>query len=334
MNFEEGITVSGHVTHASNPVTMGNLMFMPRMQSRAVSPSTQRQTVSAMISPDGSYIATGLSSGDYDVRVSAPGIGYSTPYTAAANGTFDIDIRGALLRGRVIDASSNAPVSNARVTVTSRAPSFGSATSDSDGRFTIDALADASYNLQVTSDQYAPSAPQQIVVSNGTVPDVEVRLEQAPAVTIHLVDSTTGSPIDGNIAVMDAARRYNGNATRIDNGTFKVWLKPGTYNVSAYARGYLSKTTPITTPPADVTISLGRGGSLLIRARTAQLVRLDVPGGNTQRFLGPVQAGTNGPYDSLPPGSYLLSTVGTDRTVLRSTPVTIVAGETVTIDLP
>jgi hypothetical protein len=333
INFEEGITITGHVTRAGGPVTTGNLLFMPRNQSRSAPPSTQRQPVNAMISADGSYIATGLAAGDYDVRVMSPSVNYSTQYTAAANGTFDIDVRGALLRGRVVDASSNAPVPNARVNVSGRGPLFGSATSDSDGRFTIDALADATYNLQVSSDQYA-AASQQIVVSNGSVPDVEVRLDQAPAVTIHLVDSTTGSPVDGNVAVMDAAHKSNGSATRIDTGTFKVWLKPGTYNVSAYARGYISKSTTLTTPPAEATIALARGGALLIRAHTAQLVRLDIPGGNTQRFLGPMQAGTNGPYDSLPPGSYLLSTIGTNRTVLRSVPVTIVAGETVTIDLP
>jgi hypothetical protein len=334
MNFEEGITVSGHVTRANGPVTAGNLTFMPRTSApRSVSPSTDRQMVNAMISPDGSYIATGLAAGDYDVRVNGPGIGFLTKYTAAANGTFDIDIRGALLRGHVIDASTNAPVANAHVTVSSRTPSFGSATTDSDGRFTVDALADATYNLQVTSDQYATSS-QQIVISNGSVPDVEVRLEQAPAVIIHLVDATSGSPVDGNVAVADATRKYSGTAVRIDAGTFKVWLKPGTYNANAYARGYISKATTITTPPAEVTIPIARGGALIIRARSAQQVRLDIPGGNTQRYLGPLQIGTNGPYDSLPPGSYLLSTVGNDRTVIRSVPVTIVPGETVTIDLP
>jgi large repetitive protein len=333
MNFDEGITVSGHVTRASGPVTAGSVAFMGRMAPRAGSMPIDRQMINAVISPDGSYIATGLTAGDYDVRVNGPGLGYATKYTAATNGTFDIDIRGALLRGRVVDASTNVPVANAHVNVASRMPSFGSATTDSDGRFAVDALADATYSMQVSSDQYA-TASQQIVVSNGSVPDVEVRLEQAPGVIIHLVDATSGSPVDGNVAVADAAHRYSGTAVRIDNGTFKVWLKPGTYNANAYARGYISKALTITTPPAEVTIPISRGGALIIRARSAQQVRLDIPGGNTQRFLGPVQIGTNGPYDSLPPGSYLLSTVGNDRTVLRSMPVTIVPGETVTIDLP
>jgi hypothetical protein len=334
MNFEEGITVSGHVTRANGPVTGGSVTFAARVQaSRPGSMQIDRQMVNAMISPDGSYIATGLVAGDYDVRVNGPGLAYSTKYTAAASGTLDIDIRGALLRGRVVDASTNAPVANARVNVASRTPSFGSATTDSDGRFTVDALADATYSMQVSSDQYATSS-QQVVVSNGSVPDVEVRLEQAPGVIIHLVDATSGAPVDGNVAVADAAHKFSGTAMRIDAGTFKVWLKPGTYNASAYARGYISKATTITTPPAEVTIPIARGGTLIIRARSAQQVRLDIPGGTTQRFLGPLQVGTNGPYDSLPPGSYLLATVGNDRTVIRSMPVTIVPGETVTIDLP
>jgi protocatechuate 3,4-dioxygenase beta subunit/5-hydroxyisourate hydrolase-like protein (transthyretin family) len=332
MNFDAGITISGHVTRAGGLVTTGSVLFVPSRQP-GIPPSADRQVANAMISSDGSYIASGLSTGDYDVRVNAPNVAFGTKYTVAASGTFDIDIRGALLRGHVVDASTGGPVSNARVTVASRLPAYGSASTDSDGRFTVDALADATYDMNVSSDQYVTSS-QQIVVANGAVPDVEIRLEQGPAVLIHVVDATTGSPIDGNVAVTDAAHKFNGQATKVDTGTFKVWLKPGSYNASAYARGYVPRMMSFTTPPAEVSVAISRAGSLLIRARSAQMVRLDVPGGVTQRFLGPIQIGLNGPYDSLPPGSYLLSTIGADRTVIRSLPVMIVAGETATIDLP
>ena len=332
MNFEEGITVSGHVTRIGGSVTMGNVLFVPR-RPPGTPPSSDRQPATAMIGSDGSYVASGLSAGDYDVRVNAPEIAFATKYTAVASGTFDIDIRGALLRGHVVDASTGAPVANARVTVISRLPAYGSASTDSDGRFIVDALADATYDMNVSSDQYVTSS-RQIVVASGAVPDVEIRLEQGPAVLIHLVDATTGAPIDGNVAVTDATHKPNGQATKVDTGTYKVWLKPGSYNANAYARGYVPRMMSFTTPPADVSIAIARAGSLLIRARSAQIVRLDVPGGVTQRFLGPIQIGLNGPYDSLPPGSFLLSTIAADRTVLRSLPVNIVAGETVTIDLP
>ena len=334
MNFDDGITVNGHVTRGGVAQSMGNINFIPKT-AKGSPPSPDRQSASASISGDGSYTASGLTAGDYDVRINAPGLAYSTSYTAVASGVYDIDIRGALLRGRVVDATSGAPLAETRVSVSSRAPAFGSATTDSDGRFTISALVDATYTMQVSRDQYAAST-QQIVVSNGSVPDVEVRLEQAPAVTVHIVDATTGAPVDGNVMFTEAgpAHTFSGQAMRVDTGTFKVWLKPGSYNVGTNARGYIYKITPFTTPPTEVTIALMRGGRLLIRAKTAQQVRLDLPTGAMQRHLGPIHEGTNGPYEAIPPGSYLLSTYGTDRTVIRSIPVTIVAGETVTIDLP
>jgi hypothetical protein len=335
MNFDDGITLNGHVTRAGVIQPGGNINFIPKT-AKGSAPSPDRQSASASISADGSYTASGLTAGDYDVRINAPGLAYSTAYTAIASGVYDIDIRGALLRGRVVDATSNAPLPETRVSVSSRAPAFGSATTDSDGRFAISALVDATYTMQVSRDQYAAST-QEIVVSNGSVPDVDVRLEQAPAVTVHIVDATTGAPIDGNVFITDAtpAHTFSGQAMRVDAGTFKVWLKPGNYKAGANARGYIYNVTSFTTPPTEVTVALVRGGTLVIRARTAaQQVRLELPTGALKRPLGPIHEGTNGPYEAIPPGSYLLSTYGTDRTVIRSMPVTIMAGETVTIDLP
>lgn len=351
LNFEEGITVSGHVTKGGGPLPGGNINFAPKRRPASASApaSTSQQNANATIGLDGNYVASGLSVGDYDVRIITTGISFATTYSVVSNATFDVDIKGALLRGHVVDAGTGAPVANARVNLSSRLPAFGTATSDSDGRFTVDALADATYNMGVSSDQYAASS-QQVVVANGSVPDVEVRLEQAPAVIIHIVDSISGAPVDGNVAIMGSGQGpgviggpvlgvgsgpgSNGQAVRTDTGTFKAWLKPGTYNISAYARGYLSKKMTFTTPPGDVTVPIAKGGNLQIRAGSAQQVRLDNPGGGTQRLLGPIHVGMNGPYDSLPPGSYLLSTFGNDRKVIRSVPVAIIPGETVTIDIP
>ena len=124
MNFDEGMTVSGHVTRAGVAVSMGNIAFIPTAQTiqknAAASASGAGQAVNALISPDGSYIATGLTPGDYNVRVNGPNLSFQTKYTASGSGTFDIDIRGALLRGRVVDATTGAPVANAQVSVNSR----------------------------------------------------------------------------------------------------------------------------------------------------------------------------------------------------------------------
>ncbi|HEX3577246.1 MAG TPA: carboxypeptidase-like regulatory domain-containing protein [Thermoanaerobaculia bacterium] len=349
LNFEEGITVTGRVTKGGVPLSLGNITFIPVIARPASngpgvvggvaglspsSPDSQRQYVNAMISTDGTYTAAGLAIGDYSVRVTSTGaLQYQTKYTAAASGTFDVDIHGATLRGRVVDARSGAPLAGARVTLTSRLPANGAAATDSDGRFAIDTLPDATYDLSVSRDEYAV-ASQSVVVANGSTPDVDVRLEQTPAITIHVTDSVTGAPVDANVFIQDpTGASLRGEATRVDSGTFRAWLKAGNYTASIGARGYVFKSQSLTAP-GDVAVALVRAGALLIRARTAQRARLDLPDGGPRRGLGMLRPGTNGPYESMPPGSYMLTLIGSDGKVVQSIPVLINAGQTTTIDTP
>jgi protocatechuate 3,4-dioxygenase beta subunit len=333
INFDEGITVRGRVTRSGVALPGGAISFLPQMiRGTGGMAATARQPVNTFLSPDGTYIASGLMAGDYDVRINGPAITYQTTYTAAASGTFDIDIRGALLRGRVVDSASGAPLAEARIEAGRRTGGGATAMSDSDGRFAIDALADDTYDLQVTREQYSP-ARQQVVVSNGAAAEVEVRLEQAPAVIIRLVDAT-GAPVDANVMITDTSRKSVGQPQRVDAGSFKAWLKPGSYNANAFGRGFVNKSVPFTTPPNEVRVTILRAGALVIRAKSAQVLRLDQQDGTMRRPLPPIHEGINGPFESIAPGSYLLSTIAADRTVLRSVPVLIAAGETVTIDVP
>ncbi|MEA2236014.1 MAG: large repetitive protein [Thermoanaerobaculia bacterium] len=335
LNFDEGMTVSGHVTRAGVAVSMGNLMFTPAQLPGGGRPpqGSGRQFVSAMISPDGSYVASGLASGDYDVRVAGPNLSYQTRYTAGGNATFDIDIRGAMLRGHVVDAATGAPVAGATVSAGSRTPgSSGSAASDSEGHFAIDALADNTYDLRVSREPYATTT-QQVVVSGGSASEVEVRLEKAPAVTFHAVDSVTGAPVDATVFVATPAHTNPTQATRVDTGEYKAWLQPGSYIATAFTRFYTTIQTPFTAPTADVRLSLVHGGQLIINAKSAQQVRLD-PAGTAIRVIGPIHEGINGPYPTMAPGSYVLSILSKTGGVASTMPVAIVAGETTTIQLP
>jgi protocatechuate 3,4-dioxygenase beta subunit len=333
INFEEGITLSGRVTRSGVPLAGGGISF-----ASAANPSqaNSRPVANAMISLDGTYTASGLALGDYQVRINGQALSYQTRYTVSGSGTFDVDIKGATLRGRVVDAASGAPMVNVRVGAGSTTPSAGSgggsAVSDSDGRFAIDALSDGTYNLRADHEQYTP-VKQQVVISNGAATEIELRMEQAPAVTLRLVDAS-GAVVDGYVSITDGAHSISSQPMRVDTGTFKTWLKPGTYAANVFARGYLGKSTSFTTPPSEVTITLEHGGALVVRAGSAQQLRLDQLSGAPQRFLGMTHPGSNGPYDSIPPGSYVVSTIGADRKVIRSVPVTIVTGQTVTVDVP
>lgn len=333
LDFSEGITINGHVTHAGVAVSMASIMFSPTPQTaqKIVAAQMGRAGGSGMISSDGSYMVTLLTPGDYIVRINGQGLAYQTTYTASSSGTFDVDIRGAMLRGHVVDAETGAPLANAQVMVFSRAvPASGSATTDSEGHFAVDALVDAVYDLRATREPYS-TATQQVTVSGGSAPEVEVRLEQAPAVTFHVTDSVTGAPVDASIMVTTGQHANPAQAQRVESGVLKAWLKPGNYVASTFARFYVGKNMNFTTPPADVQLTLVHGGQLIIDAKSAQQVRLEQLG---TRLPGPIRQGINGPYPTMPPGSYLLSVLDNSGSVVRTVPVVIVAGETTTIQLP
>ena len=333
LDFSEGITISGHVTHAGAAVSMASIIFFPTPQTAQKNAAAQmgQGGGSGMISPDGSYVVTLMMPGDYNVRINGQNLAYQTTYTATSSSTFDIDIHGAMLRGHVVDAATGAPLANVQVMVFSRAvQANGSATTDSDGHFAIDALIDAIYDLRATREPYSV-ATQQVTVSGGSAPEVEVRLEQAPAVTFHVTDSVTGAPVDASVMVTTDQHANPAQAQRVESGVLKAWLKPGNYIAAVFGRYYIGKTTNFTTPPADVQITLVRGGQMIIEAKSAQQVRLDQLGG---RLPGPVHPGINGPYPTIAPGSYLLSVLDNSGSVVRTVPVVIVAGETTTVQLP
>ncbi len=333
LDFSDGITISGHVTHAGVAVSMASIMFSPTPQTAQKNAAAQigRSGGSGMISPDGSYVVTLLTPGDYYVHINGQSLAYQTTYTASSSGTFDVDIRGAMLRGHVVDAATGAPLANAQVIVFARVvQASSSAMTDSEGHFAIDALVDAVYDLRATREPYSV-ATQQVTVSGGSAPEVEVRLEQAPAVTFHVTDSVTGAPVDASIMVATEQHTNPAQAQRVESGVLKAWLQPGNYVASTFARYYIGKTANFTTPSADVQLTLVHGGQLIIEAKSAQQVRIDQIGAG---FPGPVRPGINGPYPTMPPGSYLLSVLDNSGSVVRTVPVVIVAGETTTIQLP
>jgi autotransporter translocation and assembly factor TamB len=311
---------------------MGSIMFSPTPQTAQKNAAAQMGGGGfGAITADGSYIATLVGPGDYNVRISGPNIAYLTTYTASSSGTFDVDIHGAMLRGHVVDADTGAPLANTQVMVFSPAvPANGYAVTDSEGHFAIDALVDAVYELRATREPYS-TATQQVTVSGGSAPEVEVRLEQDPSVTFHVTDSVTGAPVDASIMVATEQHTNPAQAQRVESGVLKTWVKPGSYVATVFARFYVSKTVNFTTPAADVPITVVRGGQLIIEAKSAHQVRLETIGSH---FPGPIRPGTNGPYPTIPPGSYMLSVLDNSGAVVSTVPVLITAGETTTIQLP
>ncbi|HEX7676923.1 MAG TPA: carboxypeptidase-like regulatory domain-containing protein, partial [Thermoanaerobaculia bacterium] len=250
MNFAEGITVSGRVSrNGLAPSPNGMITFVP-------SPQTDDPPPVAPIAADGSYEVSGLRAGEYAVQIAGPGFGYKTRYTATGSGRFDIDMRTARLRGRVIDSISGAPIADAHILV-SNTQGYPQET-NSEGRFTVDGLDDGPHFLEASRQGYVVVRPQ-VVVSNGSVPDAEVRLEPIHATIIHVIDAATGAPVHADLLIFSVTEPgLIFPAVQAEGEASKVWVKPGPYKIGIHADGYPAKMLDVTIAAAEVNVTIAR----------------------------------------------------------------------------
>lgn len=320
IDFSEGATISGHVMRLGTMVRGGMVSFAPK----------SGMSGSAQIGSDGAYEISGLSPGDYVVNVfaSSQEINYQTKYTVTGTGTFDIDIRGATLHGRVTDAETGAPLTEARVWIQ---PSAAVRTakitvSDSDGRFVIEALPDATVELHVTHDKYAP-ATRSVVIAGGTVSDVDVQLDSAQEMRIRVVDAVSGASVAAGVTISEG-RTTIANGGQSDEGVIHLWLRPGQYKATVGARGYVAQTVDLAVPGPEMRVALIQGGSLAIVSRGGGQARLTLVGLLKPARMARLVPGMLITIDGLAPGRYALEMLDVDGIRVKTSYVAdVVAGQ-------
>jgi protocatechuate 3,4-dioxygenase beta subunit len=321
INFEDGFTVRGRVTFNGVPAASGNVNFSP------AAPKVDQNGGFGRVSA-GAYEVSGLAAGEYYVNLNSPDGSWRGKYVVNGPGMFDIDVRGATLRGRVINAAGGAPVADASVGVGGKPPNaYSNTLSDSEGRFAVPALADGKYILTVQRETFAPSQ-QEVTVAGGIAADVEVRLEAGTPTTFVVTDAASGTVLSGaNVWVDSAGKRVGNGVIRSEEGV-RLWLQPGRYTATASAYGYSSSLkTEFTVPGPPVRVSLSRGGTLVVVSKTAQFARLrNASGYNRMLRL------QEGMFGQLPAGEYTLEVLDdTQQQVVKRLPVMIVAGERTTV---
>jgi hypothetical protein len=325
INFEDGYSVRGRITFNGVPASSGQVNFSPM----APKPGEQPGGFARLIG--GSYEVSGLAAGEYNVNVNSADGSWRGKYMVSGSGTFDIDVRGATLRGRVISAESSAPVADANVSLSGKPPNAnGYALTDSEGHFAIPALADGKYTLGVQRETFAPFQ-REVTVSGGVAPDVEVRMEGGTPATFVVIDAVTGTVLtNANVWVDSGGKRVGSGMVRSEDGV-RIWLQPGRYTASANAYGYAGgPKTEFTVPGPPVRLALSRSGTLMVVAKTSQFARLrNATGYNRLLRL------QEGIFNQLPAGEFTLEVLDDkQQQVVKRLPVTIVGGErtTVTVD--
>ena len=251
IDLASGFAVRGRVTRAGKPVS-GMI---------SLSPVGPRQRMRGGVGGDiafGVYDIRVPEEGEYRVHVTPAG-GDGTidvdNVTVRADMTHDIEIRGVMLRGRVVDAVTGAPLPNVRVTLMSASRGTGR-TSDSDGRFAFEFVPEGRYTVSASEEGYS-MASRDIAVGGSMAPDVELALSQGYAVEIRTVDAVTGRPIDTFLSLAGNLRGPSVSSQRTEVGTHRAWLVSGTHALRVSANGYVQKTVTVTVPgPPQVVVEL------------------------------------------------------------------------------
>ncbi|HVR38558.1 MAG TPA: carboxypeptidase regulatory-like domain-containing protein [Thermoanaerobaculia bacterium] len=346
LEFRSDVAITGRVTRNGRAQANATVSFNPRSsmsQTRATVPTNE----------NGEYTVTGLDDGTYGVTVMDmqrlnP---YSTTYDVRGSGTFDIDVKVTPVRGRVIDSQTNEPIADARIQLrpasqTESMLMMRGASTDANGAFSIDSVTPGRYVVTADKEKYGNDT-REISVSETSADDVELKLARNPGVLLRVVDARDNRALIANVVVFDLQGRVVDDSFRFSFGSntaeaLQLKLAPGQYRASVAAMGYAARTINITSP-GDLTVGLTPGGKLMIRSSrsTPLSARLIDTATGQPYFLGGM-ARPEFPLNAAPgvtnageitAGTYTLEVLDKNSVVVDTKQVTIVDGQTTTIDV-
>jgi protocatechuate 3,4-dioxygenase beta subunit len=332
LEFKNDTSVSGRVTRVGQPVPNAMVAFMPR--SGGV-------TTRASGSTDGSgaYQMTGLDDATYTVQVVDMSriTPFTTTYEVKGSGTFDIDITGATVRGRVVDATTSEPLEGVHVEIRAGGNegylAGRGAQSDSNGNFAMESVSPGNYTASVEKSGYG-NDPKDLVVASSDV-NLELKIAPSNGVTLRVVDARDQRLLMASVTVFDAQGRPS-DSQPFRTGTpepLQLTLSPGTYRITVSANGYASQTVMITAPSTR-TVALTPGGTLTVHSKATKLLNLRLidSSGNiyTRGFgqqtysLNPSPGTTT--ITNVAGGLYRVEVLDGHNNVIQTTTVTVVDG--------
>ena len=334
-------SVRGRLTRDGKGLAQAIVMFMPRPGQNG---SMARTTADG----DGNYEAQGLADATYDVQVIdiTGGAPYRTSYEVHGGGTLNIDIKSALVRGRVIDATTGQAIDNAAVQIRSTDETFRGALravpSDASGTFIIDSVPSGKYTISAEKEGYGTRTTDLNVGDSGA--DVELKLAPTAGVTLRVVDARDGRPISAMIHVTDMANNVVYESpfrfTQGSTDAMKLPLDAGTYRVVVMAQGYATRNVTMSSPSTQ-TVGMTPGGTIAIKSTGSAMRRARMLGPDGREYIrgfGYISVFNVDPspgttiIESIAPGTYTLQILDGNN-VTASTQVTVVEGQVAQVSI-
>ncbi len=341
IEFKSATVVRGRVTRDGQPAANTSIIFIPKGAQSSTNASAQTDS-------SGNYEVSGLDDATYNVQIvdfqrAAP---FTTSYDVKGSGTFDIDIKSASVRGRVLDATTGSPLADARIEIHATGGeailSSRAVVTDSAGGFVIDNVARGNYEAKADREGYGHDI-KSIVVGDSPE-DLEFRLSPSGGVTITVVDARDNRTLAANVVKV-----VDGNGRDVDTTpTFrfsgspepvKLTLSPGSYNVTLSAMGYATQTVSIVSPSSP-TVRMSPGGTVMIYSKSTAITRgrlIDSKGVAYSRggFGGGIFTIDASPgvttLQNVASGSYRLEILGSGDQVVKTVPFTVIDGQQATV---
>jgi large repetitive protein len=310
-------------------------------------------STNAFTDTQGNYSITGLDDGTYYVNVvdMQKGSSYSTEHEVRGSGTFDIDFTTAGLRGRVVESSSNKPVSNAAINVRSGGVEIfrgRTIVTDEAGTFALDGLASGSYNITASFEGLG-SETKSVTVGDSGVQTLEFRLAQSEGLKLNIVDARSNRSVGGSAVVFDRAGAvvqetqanfFPGADTAASTLTLPV--APGSYFATVTAMNYAPVTIQVSAPSTRI-VAMTAGGTIEVESKSSDSRRVQLI--DSWGFVYPKNTGpfprrwellprVVTPIRLIAPGTYTLQVLGPDdRSVVAQTQVTVVEGQIARVEI-
>ncbi|HUP62839.1 MAG TPA: carboxypeptidase-like regulatory domain-containing protein [Thermoanaerobaculia bacterium] len=342
LEFRSDTVISGRVVRNGRPVSGAQVSFSPR-------PGGAQTNASALTDESGSYSASGLEDGQYNVYVTDMQrfSTYTTTYEVRGASTFDIEYTATSVRGRVTDSSTGDPLENATVLMragSAQGPRGEQAIrTDAAGMFTFDVVPPGAYVVTANKEGFGNDA-QNVTVGDRPLENLELRIARGEALTLKVIDARDGRQIGAYVSAFDAQGRVAHESRGIFGGgdtEVRMYLAPGMYHVTVAAPGYGTRHLNVRAPSSE-TVILSRGATILLRSKhsTRERVRLLDASGVVyprQSYRPPFitmnpSPGTT-PVDDVAAGSYTLQRLGPNDAVVESKQIMVGEGQTVDVEM-
>jgi hypothetical protein len=251
----------------------------------------------------GAFRIPGLEAGGYAVRLREwhSGLAHDLRVDLATDRRIEIDVPQGRIAGRITDSAERGPLAGVSLVLEGLdAPLAGrlpthTATSDLEGRFSIDDLGDGTFRLSATRKGYAATVRTVVVQQGRGEEQLQIALDPTEGLTLEVRAASGAPPSEVSLAVLDPAGGplVGGQYATGENGRVRLTSVPaGTWQIVVGAAGAATETVEVVAPGAAVPLLLGPATALRVRvpalSGTGRLatVRLTDAAGRPFRALG------------------------------------------------